>query len=68
MYNPLKEINNMQKSIVEMTRKKRTVTLPDDVLEWIDKQIEVRRFSGLSHALEYCVYQQIQREKERVNA
>lgn len=54
----------MQKNSHEMTRKKRTVTLPDDVLEWIDKQIEVRRFSSLSHALEYCVYQQIQRERK----
>lgn len=54
----------MQSNNEDMTRKKRTVTLPDDVLEWIDKQIEVRRFSGLSHALEYCVYQQIQREKK----
>jgi len=54
----------MQENKSEMTRKKRTVTLPDDVLEWIDKQIKVRRFSSLSHALEYCVYQQIQREKK----
>lgn len=53
----------MQKNTQDMTRKKRTVTLPDDVLEWIEKQIEVRRFSSLSHALEYCVYQQIQRER-----
>ncbi|GAI09803.1 unnamed protein product [marine sediment metagenome] len=54
----------MEERTQNMTRKKRTVTLPDDVLEWIDKQIEVRRFSSLSHALEYCVYQQIQMEKK----
>lgn len=54
----------MQSNNEDVTRKKRTVTLPDDVLEWVNKQIEVRRFSNLSHALEYCVYQQIQRKKK----
>jgi len=47
-----------------MPRKKRTITLPQDVLDWIDKEIkEKRRFGSLSHAIEYCVYK-VMREKE----
>ncbi len=50
-----------------MTRKKRTVTLPEDVLGWIEKQMKIRRFSSVSHALEFCVYQVMQKEKTKLD-
>jgi Arc/MetJ-type ribon-helix-helix transcriptional regulator len=47
-----------------MPRVKKTVTLPKDVIEWLEKQIEERRFSNLSHGIEYAVYQLMKKEKK----
>jgi Arc/MetJ-type ribon-helix-helix transcriptional regulator len=47
----------------EVVRVKKTVTLPKDVVEWLEQQIEERRFSNVSHGLEYAVYQLMKKEK-----
>jgi hypothetical protein len=49
----------------EAMRVKKTVTLPKDVVEWLERQVEERRFANLSHGLEFCVYQMMKREKEK---
>jgi len=48
-------------------RKKKlvTVTLSEEVLNWIDKQIKNRRFASRSHALEYIVAKYIQNKGEK---
>ena len=46
-------------------RVKKTVTLPKDVVDWLEKQIEERRFSNVSHGIEYAVYQLMKKEKEK---
>jgi len=46
-------------------RLKKTVTLPKDVVEWLQEQIKERRFSNLSHGLEYAVYQLMKKEKRK---
>jgi Arc/MetJ-type ribon-helix-helix transcriptional regulator len=48
----------------EVMRIKKTVTLPKDVIEWLEKQIQERRFSNISHGIEYAVYQLMKKEKE----
>jgi Arc/MetJ-type ribon-helix-helix transcriptional regulator len=54
----------MPSEVEVMPRVKKTVTLPKDVVEWLEKQIEERRFSNLSHGIEYAVYQLMKKEKE----
>jgi Arc/MetJ-type ribon-helix-helix transcriptional regulator len=48
----------------ETMRVKKTVTLPKDVVEWLESQIRERRFRDISHGLEYAVYQLMKKEKE----
>lgn len=51
-------------TIIEVMRLKKTVTLPKDVVDWLKEQIKERKFSNLSHGLEYAVYQLMKEEKE----
>lgn len=46
-------------------RVKKTVTLPKDVVEWLEAQIQERRFSNISHGIEYAVYQLMKKEKAK---
>jgi Arc/MetJ-type ribon-helix-helix transcriptional regulator len=55
----------MQPQNEAMPRVKKTVTLPKDVIEWLEKQIEERRFSNLSHGIEYAVYQLMRKEESK---
>jgi Arc/MetJ-type ribon-helix-helix transcriptional regulator len=54
----------MSKLKHENMRIKKTVTLPKDVVEWLESQIRERRFRDISHGLEYAVYQLMKKEKE----
>jgi Arc/MetJ-type ribon-helix-helix transcriptional regulator len=49
----------------EVMRVKKTVTLPKDVIEWLEKEIEQRRFSNISHGIEFAVYQLMKKEMEK---
>jgi len=44
-------------------RIKKTVTLPEDVIKWLEREIEERRFSNISHGIEYAFYQLMKKEK-----
>ena len=44
-------------------RIKKTITLSKGVVDWLEAQVEERRFANLSHGLEYAVYQLMKREK-----
>ena len=37
-------------------KKQTTVTLDEDVMEFLKEQIEVRRFSSFSHGINYAVH------------
>ena len=47
-----------------MSKVRRSVTLSREILDWIDEQIREKRFSNVSHALEYAVFQLMKKEKE----
>jgi Arc/MetJ-type ribon-helix-helix transcriptional regulator len=50
-------------SVNEVVRVKKTVTLPKDVIDWLEREIEERRFSNISHGIEYALYQLMKKEK-----
>ena len=33
----------------------KTVTLDPEILKWVEKQIEFKRFASLSHAIDYAL-------------
>lgn len=41
------------------------VTIRDDIVKWIDKEVETRKFASRSHALEYAVLQLIENERKQ---
>lgn len=52
-----------------MPRIKTSITLPKEVMDWVQAQIDERVYSSLSHAVEYALYQQMKkggREKPRL--
>jgi len=42
---------------------KTSVTLSEEIVKWIDKQITAKRFASRSHAIEYCI-NEIMKRKE----
>jgi len=49
----------------EVVRVKKTVTLPKDVIDWLEREIEERRFSNVSHGIEYAIYQLMKAENHK---
>lgn len=47
----------------DMSKVRRSVTLSKETLEWIEQQIKRKRFSNVSHALEYTVFELMEKEK-----
>ena len=41
-----------------------TITIDNDMLKWIDKNIETKVFANRSHAVEYLIKQKIIGEKK----
>jgi metal-responsive CopG/Arc/MetJ family transcriptional regulator len=58
-----KERKSMEKTI-EMVRERVSITLPKEVLEWIDKKIEARIYANRSHAIEVLILEAIKKEKQ----
>ena len=52
-----------------MTRKKQslTVTLPPEILEYLQKKVESREFASMAHGVELCVlrYKEAEEKGER---
>ena len=48
----------------EVVRKRVSITLPEDVLEWIEKHVADGTYYNLSHAIESCVKQKMKEKKE----
>jgi Arc/MetJ-type ribon-helix-helix transcriptional regulator len=49
---------------VEMAKVRLQVTVREDIVKWIDQQIEKLRFASRSHAIEYALSQLIENEKK----
>ena len=47
-----------------MSKLRRSITISKDLAEWIEEQIEEKRFKDFSHALEFAVYQ-LKKETEQ---
>lgn len=43
-------------------KKRITITLEDNVLKWLDENIEKKRFYNYQHAIEYCISQVMNEE------
>lgn len=48
----------------DMPKVRMNVTIREDLVKWIDEQIEKLRFANRSHALEYAVLQLMEKEKK----
>lgn len=48
----------------EMVKKRLQVTVREDIVKWIDQQVETLRFASRSHAIEYALVQLMKKEKK----
>jgi len=39
------------------------VSIDENILKWIEKQIEEKRFASISHAIEYALFKLIKEER-----
>ena len=51
--------------VYDMTRKKMTVTVDPEIIEWLDEKVESKRFRNRSHAVEYYLWQQKKKEEKK---
>jgi len=58
-------LKGLEAYLWSMSKKKHTtVTIDIEIIKWIKEQIEKKRFSSISHGLEWCVYQIMEKERE----
>jgi len=50
--------------MTEMVKKRLQVTVREDLVKWIDEQVENLRFASRSHAIEYALLQLVKKEKK----
>ena len=46
-----------------MVKEKVHITVDKEILNWIDEQIDNKRFRNTSHAFEYCVYRMMKEHR-----
>ena len=61
--NELTKICNMVEVEKEMPRVRVFATIREDVIKWVDEQVEKARFRNRSHAIEYALIQLMEKEK-----
>lgn len=47
-----------------MVKKRLQVTVREDIVDWIDQQVETLRFASRSHAIEYALVQLMKKNKK----
>jgi len=52
----------MKTEEIEMPRIRVSITLPQECLDWIDKQVDARIFHNRSHALEVLILKEMQKK------
>ena len=48
---------------IELAKKRLQVTIRDDLVKWMDKEIKEFRFASRSHAIEFAIMQLVKNEK-----
>jgi len=61
-HKPEKEMRCMKTEENEMPRTRVSITLPQECLEWIDKQVEARVYHNRSHAIEVVILKEMQKK------
>lgn len=51
--------------LVEVSKIRLQVTVREEMVTWIDQQVEKLRFANRSHAIEYALAQVMEKEKEK---
>jgi Arc/MetJ-type ribon-helix-helix transcriptional regulator len=46
----------MKNNTEDMPKIRRSVTISEDLMKWINEQIECKRFKDVSHAIEYALF------------
>lgn len=41
---------------IYLGRKRTSITLSNDTIEWLNNQIKTKRFSSVSHAIDYAIH------------
>ena len=49
----------------EMPRIRVFATIREDVIKWVDQQVDKARFINRSHAIEYALIKLMEKEKEK---
>jgi Arc/MetJ-type ribon-helix-helix transcriptional regulator len=57
----------VKNEMVEMPKIRVYATIREDLVKWIDEQVQKLRFANRSHAIEYAIAKLIELEKEGKN-
>ena len=49
----------MKTEELEMVRERVSITLPKECIEWVDKQVESRKYHNRSHAIEVLILEKM---------
>jgi metal-responsive CopG/Arc/MetJ family transcriptional regulator len=53
----------MESEVNEVIRERVSITLPSEVLVWLDKKIEARTYANRSHAIEVLILEAMKAER-----
>jgi len=54
----------MEEKVEAMPRERISITLPKECVEWLDRQVEARKYFSRSHAIEVLILEAMKKEKE----
>jgi len=54
----------MENKVEVLVRERVSITLPKELVEWIDKKVKERVFHNRSHAIEVLILEAMKKEKE----
>ena len=54
----------MESEVNIMIRERLSITLPKDCVEWLDRQVEARKYFSRSHAIEVLILEAIKQKRE----
>ena len=52
----------MKSEVESMARTRISITLPQNLVDWMDKQVEARKFFSRSHAIEVLILKEMQKK------
>jgi Arc/MetJ-type ribon-helix-helix transcriptional regulator len=55
----------MRAKVNEVVRQRISVTLPEECIDWLDRQVEARKYYNRSHAIESLILEKMTGKKER---